>query len=344
MVFLEIPVTMRGDSAYCPLPLSLDTYGNCETDCLHCYFRRLNHIWGKDLKPARMEAIKKQLTPGPRAKNPVTMAVRMNKTIKIGNKTDPYQAPEKALKITRKALFFLTQRRISFVIQTRSTELLLRDIDLLKDYKDLVTIMPVITAGLERDWVTFERKRTTHPLKRLEHVQYLKDMGFNVGINGEPFIPGFHTVTEAENLLKMISQIGTSWNTYNFHENEFVYKRMAKLPGVDIVHIWEQNKDEHWKGYLKEIIRISKDLGVTLGCPDFINSGDYVEKSNTCCGINVPNPFKFNAVNFKKRFLNGMSKESILSECWEGIGDYEEGETLFKKNQKIYTLEDIRYE
>ena len=59
---LKNPLTVRGDSLYCPLSLSLDSYGNCLTDCWHSYLRNLNHIWGTDLKPAGKE--KMQQIPG----------------------------------------------------------------------------------------------------------------------------------------------------------------------------------------------------------------------------------------------------------------------------------------
>ena len=292
-----------------------------------------------------MEALRKQLNPTQRMNNPVAKAIRLKKTIKIGNKTDPYQRAESGLKITRKAIKLIAQAGISFIIQTRNTTLLLRDIDLFKDYKELVTIMPIVTPGLEKDWDIFERKINTNPLRRLEHIQKLKDMGFNVGVNGEPYIPGYHTLEDMENTIRIISQIGTSYNTYNFHENDFVYKRMAELqnPEVDIVKIWTENKDEPWGKLLPEIIKIAARYNVVLGCPDFVNSGKYLEKSNTCCGINVPNPFTFNAVNFKRDFLNGLSEEETIDKNYEGIGDIEEGKVLFKKDQKIFTLHDIKY-
>ena len=58
---LKTPITIRGDCLYCPLPVSLDTYGNCLTDCWHCYFRRLNKVWGEELKPLDLSILKKKL-------------------------------------------------------------------------------------------------------------------------------------------------------------------------------------------------------------------------------------------------------------------------------------------
>ena len=90
-------LSVRGDSLYCPLPISYDSYFNCLTNCYHCYFRRLNHIWGKELKPSNPEALKKKLLNGLKNKNPKSVLARclsQKKTIRIGNKADPYQKVE----------------------------------------------------------------------------------------------------------------------------------------------------------------------------------------------------------------------------------------------------------
>lgn len=67
---LKSMLTIRGDSLYCPLSFSLDTYGNCEIDCYHCYHRRLNYIWGTELKPMDLEIFEKKITNGLKNKNP----------------------------------------------------------------------------------------------------------------------------------------------------------------------------------------------------------------------------------------------------------------------------------
>ena len=72
---LKNSLTVRGDSLYCPLSFSLDSYGNCLTDCYHCYLRHLNHVWGEDLKPIDLELLEKKLEAGIKNKNPKTKRI-----------------------------------------------------------------------------------------------------------------------------------------------------------------------------------------------------------------------------------------------------------------------------
>lgn len=347
MRLLKKVLSMRGDSLYCPLSLSLDTYGNCLTDCLHCYFRNLNEVWGKDLKPADLSELKAKLENGPKNKTPKTplaWALKQKKTIRVGNKADPFQDVEKKLKITKKALKLLIKNDWSFVIQTRHTATMMDSCKrLLIDNTNLVTVMPVISPGWEKDWELFELRRTTPPMDRLKHIKKLRIKGVNVGVNGEPFIPGFHTVKDFENILRILKEYKIkSYNTYNFHFNAFVAKRIVNLPGVDIEKIWDMNQDKEWQKILKKLLILSEKYKITLGCPDFVNSGmGWREKANTCCGVNVPNPCTFNTHYFKKYKQLGKTTDSIFKLTYDGTGDMEMGRDIIEGNtDKFYTLKD----
>ena len=339
---------MRGDSLYCPLSLSLDSYGNCMTDCIHCYFRHLNHTWGKDLKPTDVTLLDKKLTNGLKNTNPKTTlahALSQKKTIRWGNKTDPFQLAERKHKIAEQIFPLFIKHDWSFVIQTKFTHVMLDYVDQIMECneKKLITVMPIVSPGLEKDWETFEHKLTTNPLKRLKHLKKLLKKGVPGGVNGEPFIPGFHKVEDFENTLKLLKEFKIkSYNTYNFHFNAFVAKRMVNLPGVDIEQIWYYNQDKHWKPILQQLLNLSKKHGILLGCPDFVNSGkDWLEKANTCCGIDVPNPCTFNSHYFKKYAQLGKSPETILQLCNDGTGNYEQGCQIVRGEKcDFYTLKD----
>jgi DNA repair photolyase len=283
---------------------------------------------------------------GPKNKNPKTplaWALKQKKTIKIGNKSDPFQDAEKELKITHKALRILVKNDWSFVIQTRHTETMMDSWRFLIKHKRLATIMPVISPGLEKDWELFERKRTTNPIVRLEQLKVLRKAGMNVGVNGEPFIPGFHTVKDFENALKLLKEYKIkSYNTYNFHFNAYVAKRMVDLPGVDIEKIWTMNQDKEWRKILKKLLILSEKYKITLGCPDFVNSGrDWKEKANTCCGVDVPNPCTFNTHYFKKYKQEGKSDDEIFDLTYDGTGPMDLGRDIIEGNtSKFYTMDD----
>lgn len=338
---------MRGDSLYCPLSLSLDSYGNCLADCHHCYLRNLNHVWGSDLKPADVELLEKKLTAGLKNKKPstpISWALSGKKTIRWGNKTDPFQTVEREHKIAPKIFNLLTKLEWTFVIQTRFTEVLM-------DYnkyigrahsKNLITIMPVISPGLDKDWEILERKRTTMPYERMKHLMYWQQDGIPGGVNGEPFIPGYHTVDDFESTVKLLKMHGINrYNTYNFHFNAFVAKRLHAI-GIDIEKIWFYNQDREWKKILQQLLDIAKKYNIILGNPDFVNTGkDWVEQANTCCGIDVPNPCTFNTHYFKKYKQQGLENCQILRRTWDGTGEYMEGVSIIEGTcKKMYNLND----
>lgn len=344
---LKSSLTVRGDSLYCPLPFSLDTYGNCLTDCWHCYFRNLNKVWGEDLKPADLTLMEKTLSAGLKNKNPKTPVAHMlcqKKTIRLGNKADPFQDAENKYRITRQAINLLVKYDWTFVLQTRHTSNMMEAEKNLfaAKAKNIITIMPIVSPGMDKDWEVLERKRTTMPMHRLKISKYLIMKGFPLGVNGEPFIPGFHTVREFEDVMKLLKFYHIpSYNTYNFHFNAFVAKRLHAL-GIDIEKIWYYNRDEEWKKILPKLLDLSVKYGIRLGCPDFVNTGkDWIEQANTCCGINVPNPATFNTHVFKRLKQEGKTTEEIIQLSYDGAGNMEKGVNIIEGNKsKFYTLKD----
>jgi len=317
-------------------------------DCHHCYLRNLNHVWGKDLKPLDLDLFKKKLENGLKNKNPqtpVAFALSQKKTIRWGNKTDPFQPIEREYNLAPEIFNTLTRLNWSFVIQTHFPHVL-------KDYqkyiarandRDLITIMPVMSPGLDKDWEIFEKKLTTPPIDRLKLAKEWLDMAIPVGFNGEPFIPGFHTVKDFEDTLKLLKQYKIpSYNTYNFHFNPFVAKRLHAI-GVDIEKIWTYNQDGEWKKILPKLLDLGKKYEIKIGCPDFVNSGiNYVEPANTCCGVNVPNPCTFNTHYFKKDLQKNVSLDRILNHNWDGTGNWDEGkEIIYGTCKGKYNLNDI---
>ena len=344
MKLLKRGLTIRGDSLYCPLALSLDSYGNCEADCHHCYFRRLNYVWGQDLKPLDIEVFQKTVTNGISNKNPrsaLAWALKKKKTVRFGNKADPFQNAELEHHASEQVMKILIQHGWSFMIQTMFTENMMLHEDLIVDNKDLIVVCPIISPGAESDWEILERKRTTPIPQRIEHLVRLNRKGVETGVNGEPFIPGYHTVDQFEDIVKRLKASGIkSYNTYSFHFNDFVAKRLHNI-GIDIEKIWFHNQDKQWKIILTQLLAIAKKHDLILGCPDFVNSGSHQERTNTCCGVNVPNPTTFNIINWKRGILAGKPPEDVFEESWDGVGDKEEGREVFLgKSKDMYTLKD----
>ena len=336
-------LSIRGDSLYCPLGLSLDSYWNCECDCLHCYLRRLNRTWGSQLRPTDPDETRKKLVNGLKNNSPssyMAHALRQQKTIRFGNKTDPFQPAERKHRVSEALLKILRDLRWSFVIQTMCTEVMMDYRDLIGECKEFCVIQPIISPGAERDWEILERKRTTPISERFWHIKLLRSDGVKTAVNGEPFIPGFHTLKEFEDMMKRLRSEGVrNYNTYNFHFNDFVAKRLLDA-GIDIMAIWEGNQNDRWRPVQRKLIEIAQKYDIVLGCPDFVNSGSYHQTTNTCCGIDVPRPCTFNVHTWKRG--QQMGDKFIFQRSFDGVGDLEEGRKVFEgKTTKMFTMKDI---
>ncbi len=326
---------MRGDMLYCPLPLSIDPYWTCEVNCYHCYSRRLNRTWGNDFRMADVESIKRKLSSSSKGKSPLHEAIRQRKTLRLGNRSDPFQPWEEKYRVSTEILKFLMEIEWDTVVQTKFPRRAYEMTGLGKT----CTMMAIITPGLEADWELFERNMTENPIDRVKMLSKLQKKGFNVGVNGEPFIPGYHTPEQFEETVKLLKSYGINrYNTYNLHFNDYVAKNLLKL-GLDIEKIWYMNQDKQWRRILKKLIEIAEKHDIILGCPDFVNSGwEYVQKCNTCCGLDVKNPCTFNTHHFKLAVQKGEDSRK----CWDGVGNYEEGLQIIEgTTDEMYTLKDV---
>jgi len=338
-------LVVRGDSLYCPLALNLDSYQNCLNDCWHCFFRRLNYVWGEDLRPTDPQEFEKKLYNGLKNTKPkscVAYSLNKKKTIRFGNKTDPFQPVEKEHRVSKELLEILLKYEWSYVINTMCTELMMDYEDIIVQCKDFVVVQPIISPGAEYDWEVLERSRTTPIEERFKNLKQLKKRGVEVAVNGEPFIPGLHTLKMFEDMIKRLKSNGIkAYNTYNFHTNDYVYKRLIDI-GLDVEKIWENNQDVKWKPILRKLCDIADKYDITLGCPDFVNvSNKRVNTTNTCCGIDVKNPTRFNTHHWRNLILKGMSVDEIVKETWDGIGNLDDGiKILTGKSKKMFTMVD----
>ena len=107
--------------------------------------------------------------------------------------------------------------------------------------------------------------------------------------------------------------------------------------------IWRENQDERWRKTQRQLCDLALKHGMILGCPDFVNTGPkWVERANTCCGIDVPNPSTFNTHHWKYLLQKGvLGPKGIVTQTYEGIGDKNEGIAIIKgTHSKNYTMKD----
>lgn len=163
---------------------TLNPYSGCSFGCNYCYaafFSRSEEErdnWGAWLK-VKENAL--QLLMKWR-KRPL-----INKTVYISSVTDPYQPIEKHLELTRAILKeLLNYHRPRLVIQTRS-QLVTRDIDLLRQF-DVVQVNMTVTTDSEDVRKAFEPYCPSN-VSRLRAIKDVTEAGIKTCITMTPLLP-----------------------------------------------------------------------------------------------------------------------------------------------------------
>lgn len=210
----------------CPKKYSLNPYTGCEHRCVYCYIT--SYI------PRGFECrIKKNLL-----KEVKRERKKLNQKIPISmsNSSDPYTTMEGEYKLTRACLKLLKDFKV--LIITKS-DLVTRDIDLLKDMQTSVSItITTLDEGVAKKLEPY----APSPERRLRALEKLISSDIKVSCRIDPIIP--HVNEDASVLIKELSDIGVphvvastfkarpdSWQRFeNTFENE---ARLLKRAYVD---------------------------------------------------------------------------------------------------------------
>jgi len=213
----------------------INPYVGCQHNCIFCYARFMKRFtghkepWGSfvdvkinapDLIPEKTEKYK-------------------NKSITIGSVTDPYQPIEKKYKITRKILEKLIPLQASVDILTKS-DLVLRDIDLFKQFKHEKFIIGVSLAFLDDK---IREKLEPGASSAEERISALRKL-YKAGIQTAHFIsPIFPEITDWQKLIK---------KTKNFVD-EYWFENLNLYPSIraDIYKFLQKNKPRLVSEYKK---------------------------------------------------------------------------------------------
>jgi len=182
--------------------LAINPYVGCGHGCVYCYARFIKRFtghaeeWGTfvDARLNIAEILRKQL------KSPKYKGER----IFIGTVTDPYQPIEKKYKLTKNILQVLVNYKNPVSILTKS-DLLLRDIDLLKKFKNIDVNFTVTT--LDERWKKLVEPNSPTIKQRLNAMEKLTKEGITVLAMMGPYWPVF---TDPEALFKEFKRVGIS--------------------------------------------------------------------------------------------------------------------------------------
>ncbi|MBZ1345274.1 MAG: radical SAM protein [Candidatus Nealsonbacteria bacterium] len=182
----------------------INPYVGCSHRCVYCYSRFMRRFtghqdekWGTfvDVKMNAAEVLKKQLK-SPKFKN---------QPIYMGTVTDPYQPLEKKYKITREVLKILLNYPARVSILTKSN-LVLRDLDLLKKFRELDVNMTI--TSLDEKWTRLTEPFSASIKERLECLKTLHKEGITTLVLMGPYWPIF---TKPEELFKEFKRVGVKY-------------------------------------------------------------------------------------------------------------------------------------
>ncbi len=185
-----------------PFRWSINPFRGCEFGCKYCYARYTHEFMGMEDATLFEDRIY--------AKSDLAAILRgeLSRTdpaeaIAIGTATDPYQPAEKRFRRTRSILeVFATGRGRRLSITTKS-DLVARDVDLLKTLAATNSLNVNITiTTLDRELARLLEPRAPRPDLRLKAVRTLADAGIRVGVFPNPILP---LITDSERRLDRLA-------------------------------------------------------------------------------------------------------------------------------------------
>src|SRR5574341_259056 len=183
-------VLNRCSSPRMPFTWTINPYRGCEFGCRYCYARYTHEFMGLNRWEEFEEKIYVKRDAARILVRELTPERLSGQSIALGTATDPYQPAERRYGVTRSLLGVMALARdLSFSITTKS-DLVTRDIDLLRRIADRSSVQVNITVTtLDRRLARILEFRAPTPDLRLKALQALRRAGIVAGINIAPIMP-----------------------------------------------------------------------------------------------------------------------------------------------------------
>lgn len=169
--FFKTVTASEGDR--CKYPTRLDTYGcGCQHDCRYCYSKSLlefRGLWNpKSPSVADIKKIERKLNKVP-----------AGTVLRLGGMTDCFQPYEKEYRITRETIKLMNERRIEYLIVTKS--------DLICEYMHILD-RDLAHIQISTTWLD-EWENAVPVSRRITAAERLFNEGFDVSVRLSPFVP-----------------------------------------------------------------------------------------------------------------------------------------------------------
>jgi len=268
-------IDCRKFNTWCIYTDRLDMYGcGCQHNCKYCYSKSLLNFRGLfNIESPRVANIRK-------IKNKIKRLYRYN-VVKLGGMTDCFQPLEMKERITYQTIMILNQYKISYLIVTKS-DLVADDFYVNIYDKKLAHFQISITST---DKIEFENAPL--PGKRIEAIEKLYGLGFDVSIRLSPFMEQYVDCDIINNIhcdkvliefLKVnpfirksfaidYSEYTYKYGGYNHLPLERKIELVSKINGFDQLSVGEYVKDHHT--YFRDNVNYNKDDCCNLNKREF---------------------------------------------------------------------------
>ena len=208
-----------------PFVWTINPYRGCEFACKYCYARYTHEFMElRDANEFEHKIFVKEEAAWLLRRD--LKKVRPSEEIAIGTATDPYQPAERRHLVTRSILEELSRHAgLEIGIVTKSN-LVLRDLDLLKQIAEKNTIGVHITiTTLNSDLARILEPRAPRPDLRLEAVRKLNEDGIAAGVNCAPVLPG---ITDSPKDLEAVIKAASEAHATSIFANPLFLKPCSR--------------------------------------------------------------------------------------------------------------------
>ena len=198
-----------------PFRWTINPYRGCELGCTYCYARYTHEFMGFENPKDFEEKIYSKAQAG----KILGRELRQNPggSIAIGTATDPYQPAERIYGTTRSVLETIANFRGLQISVTTKSDLVTRDIDLLRAISTSNSLRVHITiTTLDPGLTRLLEPLAPLPELRLAAIRKLADAGLFVTINTMPVLPG---ITDSADNLEDVALAGAKAGARDFHVN-----------------------------------------------------------------------------------------------------------------------------
>lgn len=257
----------------------MNLYKGCSYGCIYCDSRSdAYHIKNFDEIRSKVDALK--------ILEEELASKQYKGVVSFGTLSDPYNELEREYEITRGALELIKKYEFGVSIDTKS-DLILRDIDLLKDIKkNNNVIIKISITTYEEDLAKDLEPNVLSPKRRFEVVKLLRENDIYAGVLMTPVLP---FITDSVDNIKQMVRMSKE------QDAKFIYTKMGMTLRRKVREYYYEHIDELYKGL----------------------SSDYktVYNKNLVC-----NPLKY--PDLLEIFVNECNKYHILCDMGEIIADY----------------------